>query len=49
MSLPFRHVPDADALVFRVTEDEFLARVKQDAGDIVVMPSTRVHLPGLGV
>lgn len=44
--LPLGHIPDADALVFRVAKDELLARMKHCTGDVVVMPTTSVDLPG---
>lgn len=40
------HVPDADGLVLRVTEDEVLARVEDRARNIVEVPAARVNLPG---
>lgn len=43
--LPLRHIPDTDALVLRVAEDEFLAGVKNGARDVVVMSAAGVYLP----
>ena len=44
-----RHVPHTDALVLTVAQDELLARVEHDAGDVVVVAATGVDLPGFGV
>ena len=44
-----RHVPDANAPVLGVAEDQLLTRVEENAGDIGVVASAGVHLPGLGV
>ncbi len=44
---PLGHVPDADALVLRVAEDEFLTRMEKDARHVVVVSPARVHLPRL--
>lgn len=41
------HVPNADALVFRVGEDQLLARVEQHARHVVVVAAARVHFPSL--
>ena len=41
------HVPHPDALVLGVGEDQLLSRMEDGAGHVVVMTSTRVHLPGL--
>ena len=48
MSIPFRHIPYTDTLVFRVTDYKFLPWMEQDARHVVVMSSTRVNLPRLG-
>ena len=45
---PLGHVPDADALVLAVAEDELLAGVEDGAADVVVVAAAGVHLPGLG-
>lgn len=44
-----RHVPDANALVLAVGQEEFLAWVEQDARDVVVMSAACVDLPGFGI
>lgn len=44
---PFRHIPDTDAFVFRIAEDQFLPRVKDSTRDVVVMAPACVNLPGL--
>lgn len=41
----FRHVPHSDRLVFRVTYDELLFRVKYHARDVVVVATARVDFP----
>ena len=43
------HVPDADAAVLRVGDDEVVLRVEHDAGDVVRVAAQRVHLPRLGL
>lgn len=47
--LPLAHVPDSDAFVLRVAEDEFLSRVEQTAGHVVIVTTAGVHLPRLGI
>ncbi len=47
-SSPFGHIPDPDALVLRVREDELLARVEDSTGHIVVVSAARIQLPCLG-
>lgn len=42
-------VPHSDTLILAVTDDNILSRVKQYAWDIVIMASTCVHLPCLGI
>lgn len=44
---PLAHVPDADALVLRVTHDQLLPGMEDAAGHVVVVTATRVHLPCL--
>ena len=41
------HVPHSDALVLAVGENQLLARMKDGAGDVVVVATTCVNLPGL--
>lgn len=47
--LPLAHVPDSDAFVLGVAEDEFLSRVEQTAGDVVIVTTAGVYLPRLGI
>lgn len=47
--LPLAHVPDSDAFVLRVAEDEFLSWVEQTAGHVVIVTTAGVHLPRLGI
>lgn len=47
-SRPFGHIPHPDALVLRVRQDEFLPRVEDGTGNIVVMTATCVELPCFG-
>lgn len=47
--LPLAHVPDSDAFVLRVAEDEFLSRVEQTAGHVVIVTTAGVHLPSLRI
>jgi hypothetical protein len=44
---PLAHVPDSDGLVLTVGEDELLPGVEDGAGDVVIVASTGVNLPGL--
>ena len=43
----FGHVPHPDALVLGVTHDKLLSRMKQHAGDVVVVTAACVNLPCL--
>lgn len=45
---PFGHIPDPDALVLGVGEDELLARVEDGTGHVVVVAAARIQLPCLG-
>ena len=45
---PLGHVPDADAFILAVAQDELLSRVEAGAADIVVVAPAGVHLPRLG-
>ena len=45
--LPLGHIPDADALVLRIAEDQLLARVEDGTRHVVVMTATGVNLPRL--
>ena len=47
--LPLAHVPDPDAFVLGVTENELLSGVKQTAGHVVIVTTAGVHFPGLGI
>lgn len=42
-------VPDSDALVFAVAHDDVLSRVEEHTGNVVVVTSTRVNFPRLGI
>ena len=44
---PLGHVPHSDGFVLAVGQDEFLSRVEDGAGHIVVVTTACVHLPGL--
>ena len=44
---PLGGVPHPDGLVLRVGEDQVLPRVEDHARHVVVVPATRVNLPGL--
>ena len=46
---PLAHVPDSDGLVLGVGQDQFLTRMKDGAGDVVVVASACVNLPGLQI
>ena len=48
-SRPFGHVPNTDALVFRVGQDELLAGVEDGTGHVVVVTTARIELPRLGL
>lgn len=39
---PFGHIPNPDALVLRVGQDEFLARVEDGTGHVVVVTAARI-------
>lgn len=41
------HVPDSDGLILCVREDQFLPWMEHNTGHVVVVPTARVHLPGL--
>jgi len=43
--LPLRHVPDTNALILRVGQNQFLAWMKEHAGNVIIVTTTRVHLP----
>ena len=43
------HVPDADALIFRVGHDDILPGVEHAAGYVVDVPAEGINLPSLGV
>ena len=43
----FRDIPHANCAVFRVGDDELVFWVEENAGDVVGMPTHRVHLPCL--
>ena len=44
---PLRDVPDTDAAIFRVGNNQLLLRVENGAGDVVGVPPHRVHFPRL--
>ena len=46
---PFGEVPESDAAVLRVADDELLSRVEHGTRHVVIVTSTGVHLPCLGI
>jgi len=46
-ALALGHVPDANAAILTVREDQVLTWMEQHAGHVVVVAAAGVHLPGL--
>jgi hypothetical protein len=46
---PFGEVPESDAAVLRIADDELLSRVEHGTRHVVIVTSAGIHLPCLGI